>query len=189
MKKNWDKTKVIDMADSRIIKYSGETLCHNYRSPLERCETATQAIRLYKSCISWALLEKYPTKEDLLSFTTKEVLAENGVFIDTVFNGERIDDHICCVFLNCKGNITTGLNVDKAIIPMIYLSDGSDLEITTDDFLTYPISIELFYDSKVKCSRKGVVSIKNNNYLTAEDNVGFPDEALNIVPNIDNEQL
>ena len=106
MNKEWQKDKVIELADTRIINYSGRSLCENYRNPLERCETAAPAIRLYKNCISWALQERYPTKEDLLNFASKEVLAENGVFIDTEFDGARIDRHICWVFLNCKGRIS-----------------------------------------------------------------------------------
>ncbi len=100
MKKEWQKDKVIEMADTRIINSSGRLMCDNYRNPLERCETAAQAIRLFKNSISWALPERYLTKDDLLNFTSNEVLAENGVFIDKEFDGERIDSHICCVFLN-----------------------------------------------------------------------------------------
>ena len=49
---DWNKEKVMNMADNRIITYSGRTLCDNYRNPLERCKTSEQAIRLYKNCIS-----------------------------------------------------------------------------------------------------------------------------------------
>lgn len=188
MNKDWQKDKVIEMADTRIINYSGRSLCENYRNPLERCETAAQAIRLYKNCISWALQERYPTKEDLLAFASKETLAENRVYIDTVFNGERIDSHICCVFLNCRGWISTGLNIDKAIIPMLYLSEGSDLKVKVDDGLLHPISVELYYGSKIGGNRKRL-SIKDCNHLTAKENVGFSDEELSVDPNIDNIDL
>lgn len=188
MNNKWQKDKVIEMADTRIINYSGRPLCDNYRNPLESCETPAQAIRLYKTCISWALQEKYPTKDDLLAFTSKETLAENGVYTNTEFNGERIDNHICCVFLNCKGRISTGLNVEKAIIPMLYLSDGSELEITVDDVLRHPIPVELYYGSKISGNGK-LLSIKDCNHLTTKDNVGFSEEALSIDPQIDNVDL
>lgn len=186
MSKDWDKEKVIEMADNRILNYSGATLCQNYRNPLGRCETAAQAIRLFKNCISWALQERYPTKDDLLHFTTREVLAENGVYVDTEFHGERIDGHICCVFMNCKGRISTGLNIDKAIIPMLYLSDGSDMSIDVDAILRHPIPVELYYGSKV---RGGRLSIKDCNHLTAKDNIGFTPEQENTPPDLNNEQL
>lgn len=185
----WQKDKVIAMADTRIINYSGTTLCSNYRRPLERCETAAQALRLYKNCISWALQERYPTKEDLLSFASKEVLAENGVYVDTVFNGERIDGHICCVFLSCKGWISTGLNVGKAVVPMLYLSEGSKLKIVVEEGLRFPVPVELYYGSKVCNADLALLSIKDNNVLTAEDNIGFSDEELSVNPDIDNIDL
>lgn len=177
------------MADTRIINYSGRSLCANYRNPLERCETAAQALRLYKNCISWALQEQYPTKNDLLNFMTKETLAENGVYVDMEFKGERIDNHICCVFLNCKGNLSTGLNVDKAIIPMIYLSDGSDLVISVDDYLTKPIPVELYYGSRATSHDMGKLSIKDCNSFTAKENVGFTDDELLVNPDLTNELL
>lgn len=186
---NWDKDKVLEMANSRIITYSGRSLCDNYRKPLERCETPAQAIRLYKNCISWALQERYPTKDDLLAYASKEVLAENGVYIDTVFNGERIDDHICCVFLNCEGTIKVGLNVEKAIIPMLYLSDGSNLNISVDDCLISPIPVELYYGSRATSPNLKMLNIKDCNSLTAKENIGFSDEELSIDPDINNELL
>lgn len=189
MDNSWKKSEVMEMADTRIINYSGKSLCENYRNPLERCETAAQAIRLYKNCISWALQEQYPTKADLLAFfSDKETLAENGVYIDMTFNGERIDSHIVCVFLNCKGWISTGLNVDKAIIPMLYLSEGSDLKIKVDDGGLHPIPVELYYGSKVDGDLKRL-SVKDCNSLTAKDNVGFTDEELSVDPEIDNIDL
>lgn len=187
--KKWDKKRVIKMADTRIITYSGKSLCDNYRKPLERCETPTQAIRLYKNCISWALQEKYPTKDDLLAFASKDVLAENGVYVDTTFNGDRIDDHICCVFLNCKGEISTGLNIDKKIIPMLYLSDESDLNIAVDDCLISPIPVELYYGSRATSTYMNRLRIKDLNSFTAKENIRFSDEELSINPDMENELL
>lgn len=188
MNNSWQKGKVIEMADTRIINYSGATLCKNYRNPLERCETAAQAIRLYKNCISWALQERYPTKEELLAFISKETLAENGVYIDMTFDGERIDNHICCVFLGCKGWISTGLNIGKAIIPMLYLSEGSSLEIKVDNGLLSPIPVELYYGSEVDGDTNSL-TVKDCNDLTASDNVGFTDEELSVDPDLDNTDL
>lgn len=186
--KEWKKDKVTEMATSRIIGYSGKTLCENYRGALERCETAAQAIRLYKSCISWALQEQYPTKDDLLTFADKETLAANGVYVDMAFSGERIDGHICCVFLNCRGWIRTGLNTERGIIPMLYLSEGSDLKVQVEDGLRYPIPVELYYGSKVGGRRKRL-TVKNCNGQTRRNNKGFTAEELRTEPDIDNSDL
>ena len=188
VKSDWNKDKAIKMADTRIINYSGDTLCDNYRSPLERCETAAQAIRLYKNCISWALQERYPAKEDLLAFTSKEILAANGVFIDMEFDGERIDSHICCVFLGCRGWITTGLNIDKSIIPMLYLSERSDLKIKVDRYLARPVPVELYYGSRVGGNIRRL-AVKDFNRLTAKENVGFTPKELSVDPDINNPDL
>lgn len=188
MNNDWQKDKVLELADTRIINYSGKPLCENYRNPLEQCETAAQAIRLYKNCISWALQERYPTKEDLLAFASKETLAENGVYIDTTFHGERIDSHICCVFLNCHGWISTGVNLEKAIAPMLYFSEGSNLKVKVDSEVLYPISVELYYGSKTGGNRKRL-SVKDYNHLTAKDNIGFSDEELAVNPDLTNLDL
>lgn len=190
MSDKWDKDRVMSMADNRIITYSGKTLCGNYRNPLERCRTAAQAIRLYKNCISWALQERYPTKEDLLSFADRETLAENGVYIDMNFDGERIDGHVCCVFLNCTGKIRTGLNVEKRIIPMLYLSEGSSLEIGTDSTCRPgTIPVELYYGSSLTGYIPGSLAVYDYNGLTAKDNKGFDKTGAEMEPDIDNEYL
>ncbi len=179
---DFNKDKVLRMADSRIITHSGQTMCGIYRTPLEQCETAEQAIRLYKNAISFALLEKLPTKTEMLSFADKEVWARNGVYIDTEFDGERIDSHVCCVFIGCKGHIRTGLNLKKQIIPKLYLSEGSSLIVDADANLIYPIDVELYYGSHIHGDR---LSVKSYNDKTAKDNVGFTDEELNTKPNME----
>ena len=189
---NWNKDRVLEMADTRIITHSGKTMCEIYRKPLDKCESAEQAIRLYKNAVSFALLEKLPTKEEMLSFADKEVWAANGVYIDTTFDGERIDDHVCVVFINCKGHISTGLNFAKRIIPKFYLSEGSDLVLDIDENLVFPIDAELYYGSEIREDEHSVskkrgskLSVRDYNAQTARDNVGFTDEELNTKPNLE----
>lgn len=182
----WKKDKILQMTDTRIITYSGKTLCDNYRKPLENCENVAQAIRLWKNAISFALLEQFPTKEELLAYTSKETLAENGVYVDTVFNGERIDGHICCVFLNCKGRIETGLNLEKQIVPKFYLSEGSNLIVGVDDFLHFPVDVELYYGSYVEGNKINVIDHNGEN---RKNNIGFTEEELKTSPDMTNEQL
>lgn len=183
---NWNKDKVLEMAENRVITYSGTTLCDNYHGPLKRCHSASQAIRLYKNCISWALQEQYPTKEDLLLFADRETLAENGVFIDKHFEGELINNHICCVFLNCTGDIRVRLNLEKTIIPMLYLSDGSKLRVEIEDGSVVPV--ELYYGSKISTNKRKQIRVKDRNKLRAKDNIGFTPEQSNVDPNIINKE-
>lgn len=183
---DWNKEKVLQMADTRIITHSGRTMCGVYREPLERCESVEQAIRLYKNAISFALLERYPTKDEMLAFADKDVWAKNGVYIDTDFDGERIDEHICCVFINCKGRVSTGLNFAKRIIPKFYLSEGTSLTIDVDRNLVFPIDAELYYGSGI-CGER--VNIMDHNGESAKDNVGFTEEELNTKPNMELDDL
>lgn len=183
------KDKALHMVDTRIINYSGRTLCDNYRRPLLRCDNEAQALRLYKNCISWALQERYPTKEDLLEFASKDILADNGIYIDREFDGERIDGHICCVFLNCKGNISVGLNIKKAIIPMLYMSEGCDMEVDVEAGLLHPIPVELYYDSRVTSPDIRMLKVKDCNGASAEDNTGFSEKELATEPDMDNVML
>lgn len=192
MSDKWNKDKVLQMANERVIVYSGKTLCDNYKNPLERCQTPAQAIRLFKNCISWALQERYPTKEELLQFADKDTLAENGVYIDREFNGECINDFICCVFINCTGIIKTGYNMQKKILPMFYLSEGSGLEIIPDrNLLPRSIPIELYYGSNVYLSNRNADKfiVYDYNHLTAKENTGFTEDDENQKPDIANELL
>lgn len=174
MEKEW-KDKAFEMADERIIAYSGKTLCANYRNALMACDNINQAARLYKSCISWALLERYPTKEELLDIANgdKAVLAKNGIFIDTLLNGELIDDFLCCVFLSCTGSIRVGLNVEKAIVPKLYLSEGTRLSVEPITPIIGKYQVELYYDSHIETKALDAFSIYDYNKHTIEENKGL----------------
>lgn len=52
-----------------------------------------------------------------------------GVFVGKTFHGELLNDLQAYIFHNCKGAIKVGLNVDKGIIPMLYLANGCRLRI------------------------------------------------------------
>lgn len=183
------KSEAIHLADTRIINYSGNTLCSNYRAPLERCTDLRQAARLYKSCISWALQERYPTKEELLKMATKEELAENGIYIDTHFDGEIVNDFLCCVFIGCTGIIKTGFNKDKKIIPMLYFSENTDLRVVlSGEDILGKIPVELYYGSSIESDSIDKFSIKNFNEKTAKDNTGFGVEAT-LEPDLSNPLL
>lgn len=167
--RDW-KANAMKLADNRIITCSGETMCSAYRAPLERCDDAKQAIRLWKNCVDWALQEQYPSKGEILAMFDDETLVESGVYVNKEFNGERIDGHICCVFIGCTGRISTGLNLQKEIIPTLYLSDGCDMDVEVDENLTFPVSVKLFYGSKVREAGIGRLIVKDLNHLRVEDN-------------------
>ncbi len=54
---------------------------------------------------------------------------EKGVFVGKTFHGELLNDLQRYVFHGCKGTIKVGLNVEKEIIPLLYLANGCRLHI------------------------------------------------------------
>lgn len=102
-------------------------MCADNRGSLESVEDKGEAIALYKKTIDWALEEGYPSIDTLRRyFTDCEVY---GIFIDKHFDGEILDSHAVYVFHNCTGNIRTGLNVGRRIIPMLYFANGCDMHV------------------------------------------------------------
>lgn len=54
---------------------------------------------------------------------------DKGVFVGRTFDGEILNERQAYVFHNCRGRVRTGLNVEKAIIPMLYVANGCEMEI------------------------------------------------------------
>jgi hypothetical protein len=102
-------------------------MCEENRSALERVESKSDAIALYKKTSDWALEEGYPNIDTLRrDFSDCEA---DGIFIDKHFNGELLDKQPVYVFHNCTGTIRTGLNVGLKTIPMLYFSNGCEMTV------------------------------------------------------------
>lgn len=54
---------------------------------------------------------------------------DKGVFVGKAFHGELLNDLQTYIFHGCKGTIKVGLNIEKSIIPMLYLANGCRLHI------------------------------------------------------------
>ena len=59
----------------------------------------------------------------------EERLDLHGIFIDRHFDGEELLDRQVYIFHHCTGTIRTGLNLEKKLIPMLYLANGCNLRI------------------------------------------------------------
>ena len=79
-----------------------------------------------------------------------------------------------------------GLNREKQIIPKLYLSEGSNLEVAVDSDLVFGIDAELYYGSKINGEN---IYVRDYTSQTKADNVGFTEEELSIDPDMDNEDL
>jgi len=102
-------------------------MCGENRTALEGVDTLNEAISLYKKTIDWALEEGYPNMGTLRRYFSH--CDEFGVYIDKEFHGEVLTQQQVYVFHNCTGTIRTGLNVGKAIIPMLYFANGCDMNV------------------------------------------------------------
>ena len=117
-------------------------MCEENRHALELVESKESAIELYKKTIDWALEEGYPSLAVLRKgFSDCERF---GIFVDKTFNGEILDDNQVYVFHNCKGVIRTGLNVSRALIPMMYFANGCDMTVKSSGETNSQVRVPLY---------------------------------------------
>lgn len=81
----------------------------------------------YLTCPDWCLEREFPSYDTLVNQFSD--CQSQGVYIGERFDKQIMFDKQVYVFHNCKGVIYTGLNTDKAIIPMIYVANSCDLKI------------------------------------------------------------
>lgn len=111
-----------------LLRYGKlNSMCAENIDALKECETKSDAIKLYKKTVDWALERNYPNLDILRSEFTE--CQNEGLFIDHTFNGETLNEHQVYIFHNCKGAIKVGLNTDKAIIPMLYFANGCEIKV------------------------------------------------------------
>lgn len=106
----------------------------------------------------WCLERDFPTLSVLRECFSD--IEDKGVYIDKTFNGELLNDLQAYIFHNCKGTIKVGLNVEKAVLPMLYLSNGCRLRIIGTGVLTKNPS-----EIPVYTFGENDVSARNNRYV------------------------
>ncbi len=81
----------------------------------------------------WCLERNFPDMQTLTEDFSD--IEDKGVFVGKTFHGELMNDLQAYIFHKCTGVIKVGLNVEKKIIPMLYLANGCRLRIVgTGDF-------------------------------------------------------
>lgn len=139
MNENW-KQELEDSAQSL-------EMCKPYLFTLKnKITNKKDALRLYKAGIDWALENNYPGIDFLRKHFSIKELECMGIYIDREFHGETINDHIFQVFHNCTGNIKVEMNMQKVIIPTLYLASGSNMKV---EIKGTDISVFLFDNSKI----------------------------------------
>lgn len=106
----------------------------------------------------WCLERNYPTLNYLEEhFADKQC---KGIYVGEKFNGELLDEKQVYIFHNCKGTIKVGLNIKKAIIPMLYIANNCRIKIVgvgEDGMRQSEVPIYIF--------GKNDVSAHNNKYV------------------------
>lgn len=102
-------------------------ICLDGFSALRSISTKEALVGYYVQNPDWCMERDFPSLQMLASeFSDCE---NKGVFVCKTFHGEVLNDRQAYIFHNCKGTIKVGLNIDKAIIPMLYIGNGCRLRI------------------------------------------------------------
>ena len=136
-------------------------MCEDNRAYLSACETKSDAIRLYKQTIDWALEKGYPD----LDFIKKEFsnCEGDGFYVCHHFNGEVLNEHQVYVFHNCTGTIRVGLNFAKKIIPMLYFANNCDMTILgIEGERLFPdrVPLYIFGDNKIDATNSDTMEVR-----------------------------
>lgn len=146
------KETLVNVAHAKGICAEG------YKQMLESADVGAM-VDYYVANPDWCLERDFPTLQ-MLRDHFRDV-TNKGVFVDKTFNGELLNDLQAYIFHNCKGTIKVGLNVDKAIIPMLYLANGCRLRILGVGDIVPKVPSEV----PIYTFGKNDVSAKNNKYV------------------------
>lgn len=125
-------------------------MCEENFMSLKECGDKISAIELYKRTIDWALECGYPSL-DLLRKEFGHYEAE-GLYVDGKLHGDLLNRLQCYVFHNCTGTVVADLNIEKKIIPMLYVANGCHLTFKgsgMEHFSTIVIPIYVFGENNV----------------------------------------
>lgn len=120
-----------------------------------------ELIAFYLESPDWCLERNFPSLKVLRDHFRD--ITEMGVFVDRTFHGEILNDLQTYIFHHCKGTIRVGLNVEKAIIPMLYLANGCRLRFLGAGEKVEPQNRPVV---PVYVFGKNDLSAKDNRYVT-----------------------
>lgn len=102
-------------------------ICSPGLSMMQDAADIDSLIDYYLANPDWCLERSFPT----LPFLRENFsgIEDKGVFVCKTFRGEMLNEKQVYIFHKCRGTIKVGLNVDKGIIPMLYLANGCRMRI------------------------------------------------------------
>lgn len=102
-------------------------ICNEGYRKMRRLQTKEEMAEYYLVNPDWCMERDFPTLKMLREHFAD--VRNMGVFVDHTFHGELLNDLQAYAFHNCRGTIRVGLNVDEAIIPMLYFANNCRMRI------------------------------------------------------------
>lgn len=133
-----------------------KSICADFRPLVEKAETVSDLIRLYKREPSWAMSVHYPAFEIMQEMFKNSEARRNGVYVDWCVN--MICDDQIYAFNKCSGKVRVQFNPRKACFPILYMGLDCDMDILIDG--TYA-EINIYDGGKLRIStvNKGKVTV------------------------------
>lgn len=130
-----------DWKDILIERAKEQGMCRENFTALERLSGKKSAVALYKKTVDWALENGYPGLDVIREHFNG--MEQDGIYVDLDFKYDEVVSQVA-VFHNCSGTIRTGLNVETAVIPMLYLAKGSRLVIDGNGRTDWPVTVPVY---------------------------------------------
>lgn len=129
-------------------------------------------IDYYLKTIDWSLERGFPSL-DLLEKEFSDC-ASRGVHIRENYSEPfKVSSLLVNVFHKCEGTIDVGMDIDNAIIPMLYFANGCDIALTSTQKLTIRPKVPVYIfgnDSRIEIDRNcGVEFVVYNCKLISHD--------------------
>lgn len=100
-------------------------ICSEGFLTMKHTHSLGELVDYYVANPDWCMERDYPSLDVLREHFAH--IESKGVFVDKHFKGELLNERQAYIFHNCRGTIKVGLNVDKSLIPMLYVGNGCRL--------------------------------------------------------------
>lgn len=111
-----------------ILKQGREReICLDGYNHIAHAATLGDILDYYLTIPDWCLERAFPDIHTIrANFSDCQ---DHGIYVDHHFDGELLNERQIYVLHHCTGTIRVGLNVDLAIIPMLYIANGCKLKV------------------------------------------------------------
>lgn len=116
-----------DIKDILIAGARAGGICGEGMSRLRYAPNRDSLVEYYVENPDWCMERDFPDYA-LLERLAGE-LSGHGVYVGREFSGELLNERQVYIFHGCRGVIRVGLNVERELIPMLYVANGCRLRI------------------------------------------------------------